>query len=110
MSLLLPKLSLQTMLPVSVWDAPFVLPIHYDLPLEASFSFPRATLHALFPPLPEDRVDITGLTILPFNEMELSLGPESGLCILVFRSDNTGIEQSGPQTRTCSLPVLVRAA
>lgn len=81
--------SVWNMLSISVWDPPFVLPIHCDLRFEAFFNFPRAALHVFFSVLPEDSVNyfIIGLIILPFNEMEHSLGPEPCLFMLVFRSD-----------------------
>lgn len=54
------------MLSISVWDPPFVLPIHCDLRFEAFFNFPKAALHVFFSALPEDSVNyfITGLIIL----------------------------------------------
>lgn len=44
------------------------------------------------------------LIVLPFNEMEHSVGPEPHLFILVVRSDNTSIDQWGHQPHPSSPP------
>ena len=85
--------SVWNMLSISAWAPPFFLLVHYDLSFEVFFNFRRAVLHVFFSALLEDTVNYfnRGLIILPFNEIEHSLGPEPCLFIPAFRSDTEAL-------------------